>query len=291
MQSQKYKHLSVFLQTPVTIYNLNANLCISGQIDKYFSPAFTNVLIIMIIGSRKIFIEKLSSTNSHAALLLRKGKVQEGTVVYTGFQTAGRGQGTNNWESEPGKNLLFSIIIYPYAVKADSQFSISRMISLGIKDFLSTIIRDVFIKWPNDIYAGNDKIAGILIENAIIRNDIEHTIAGIGININQERFTKEALNSTSLKILTGKEYDTEECLTGVLRSTDLRYRELSFGKKSKINSDYLSSLYLFDRWSEFRDNRGTFEGKIIEVTGTGRLQIEDRKGRIYEFDHKEVDFL
>jgi BirA family biotin operon repressor/biotin-[acetyl-CoA-carboxylase] ligase len=245
----------------------------------------------MIIGSKKIFVEKLSSTNSHATWLIRKGKIQDGTVVHTGYQTTGRGQGENRWESEPGKNLLFSIILYPGSLKAERQFSISKIISLGIRDFLCTIVGDVSIKWPNDIYVRNDKIAGMLIENAIIRDEIEHTIAGIGININQVRFTEGAPNPTSLKILTGKDHDTSGCLNEVLKAIDLRYKQLPFEKKLKISDDYVSSLYRYDQWTEFRDARGIFEGRIIAVADSGRIQIEDRKSRIYEYEHREVDFL
>jgi len=245
----------------------------------------------MIIGSNKIFVEKLPSTNSHATWLLRKGKVREGTVVHTGYQTAGRGQGDNRWESESGKNLLFSIILYPDSLRAERQFSISKIISLGIKDFLSTVVRDVSIKWPNDIYVRNDKIAGMLIENAIIRDEIEHTIAGIGININQVIFTGGAPNPTSLKILTGKDHDTTLCLNDVLKAIDLRYKQLPFEKRSGITDEYVSSLYRYNQWIEFRDTRGVFEGRIIAVTDSGRIQIEDRKSRIYEYGHREVDFL
>jgi BirA family biotin operon repressor/biotin-[acetyl-CoA-carboxylase] ligase len=245
----------------------------------------------MIIGSKKIFLEKVSSTNSHAASLLRNSIVQEGTVIYTGFQMEGRGQPENKWESEAGKNLLFSIILYPVYWKAEMQFSISKMISLGIKDFLCQFVQEVYIKWPNDIYVSNDKIAGILIENAIIRDEIEHTIAGIGININQVKFREGAPNATSLKILTGIEHDTEECLKGVLLAIDSRYLRSSGDLNSKLNSDYTGSLYRLEKWTEFSDNRGIFEGKIIAVTESGRLKIEDRKGRIYEYGHREVDFL
>ncbi len=245
----------------------------------------------MIIGSKKIYQEKLSSTNSQASWLLRKGKVQDGTVIYTDFQTAGRGQPGNRWESDYGKNLLFSIIIFPQALRADRQFAISKMISLGIKDFLSGIIKEVTIKWPNDIYVRNDKIAGILIENTLIRNDIEHSIAGIGININQVKFPASVPNAISLKMVTGKDQDREKCLNSLLASIDRRYRQRPFDQKSGLNSDYVSSLYRFNQWTEFRDSRGIFEGRIVSVTDSGRLQIEDRKSRIYEYAHREVDFL
>jgi BirA family biotin operon repressor/biotin-[acetyl-CoA-carboxylase] ligase len=245
----------------------------------------------MIIGSKKFFSDKLSSTNTHASFLLRKGKVQEGSVIHTNYQTAGRGQMGNTWESQYGKNLLFSVILYPKIVKADRQFIISKLISLGIKDFLEQKVQEVYIKWPNDIIVRNDKIAGILIENALIKNEIEHTIAGIGININQERFHSDAPNPTSLRILTKKEYDLDASLGEVLKCLDIRYRQLLYEKKPVIDSDYLSSLYRIGEWNEFKDSRGIFVGKIVNVTGTGRLQIEDRKSRVYEYGFKEVDFM
>jgi len=245
----------------------------------------------MIIGSRKVYFEKLSSTNTHAAAMLRKGRVLEGTIVYTGYQSAGKGQGGNKWESEKDKNLLLSVILYPTTIRADRQFLISKVISLGVSDFLKTYVYDVTIKWPNDIYVKNEKIAGILIENSIIRNEIDHTIAGIGININQQHFPRHLPNPTSLKILTGKDYDLEQCLNELAAKLDARYKLLLYNRIGRIEEDYKNSLYRFGQFTEFSDNRGIFEGKIISVTDTGRIQIEDRRGRIYEYGFNEVDFL
>jgi len=245
----------------------------------------------MIIGSKKLYFERLSSTNTHASAMLRKSKVQEGTVIYTGFQTAGRGQRQNRWESEKDKNLLMSVVLYPSVIRADKQFLLSKVISLGIKDFLNNFVSEVSIKWPNDIFVKNDKIAGILIENSIIRNEIDHTIAGIGLNVNQEHFPKELINATSLKILTGREYNLEQCLEELSKKLDARYKQLLYNRIIRIDDDYKSSLYRFNQFTEFHDNRGLFEGKIISVTDSGRIQIEDRKGRIYEYGFKEVDFL
>ncbi len=245
----------------------------------------------MIIGSRKVFFERLSSTNSHAAAMLRKSRVPEGTVVYTGYQTAGKGQAGNKWESEENKNLLLSVILYPSLIRADRQFLISKVISLGVSDFVKSHVSDVTIKWPNDIYAGNEKIAGILIENSIIRNEIDHTIAGIGININQEHFPRHLPNPTSLKLITGVEYDLEKCLNELIAKLDARYKLLLYSRTARIDEDYKSSLYRFGQFTEFKDNRGVFEGKIRSVTDLGRIQIEDRRGRIYEYGLNEVDFL
>jgi BirA family biotin operon repressor/biotin-[acetyl-CoA-carboxylase] ligase len=245
----------------------------------------------MIIGSRRIFLEKVSSTNTHSSFLLRKGKVQEGTIVHTSFQTAGRGQPGNTWESQYGKNLLFSIILYPVSVKAENQFIISKMISLGIRDYLAGILPDVYIKWPNDIYVKSDKIAGILIENSVIKNGIENTVAGIGLNVNQDKFSKSAPNATSVKKVTGMELDLETCLTDISKSIDLRYKQMLYEKHHLIDEDYLTALYRFGEFHKYSDSNGNFEGKIVAVPGTGRLQIEDRRGRIYEYGFKEVDFL
>jgi BirA family transcriptional regulator, biotin operon repressor / biotin---[acetyl-CoA-carboxylase] ligase len=245
----------------------------------------------MIIGSKRIFLEKVSSTNTHSSSLLRKGPVQEGTIVHTNFQTAGRGQPGNTWESQYGKNLLFSIILYPVTVVADKQFVISKMISLGIRDYLITILPDVHIKWPNDIYVSSDKIAGILIENSVNRSEIEYTIAGIGLNVNQDKFSGAVPNATSLKKLTGKDSDLDNCLAELSKAIDLRYKQMLYEKETLIDNDYLSALYRYGEYNGFRDSNGTFEGKIIAVTGTGRLQIEDRRGRILEYGFKEVDFI
>ncbi|MGQ9620448.1 MAG: biotin--[acetyl-CoA-carboxylase] ligase [Bacteroidales bacterium] len=245
----------------------------------------------MIIGSKKVYFERLSSTNIHASAMLRKGRVLEGTIIYTGYQTSGKGQAGNRWESEKDKNLLLSVILYPSVIRADRQFLISKVISLGVSDFLKNYIYEVAIKWPNDLYVRNEKIAGILIENSIIRNEIDHTIAGIGININQEHFPRHLPNPTSLKLITGKEYNLDQCLNELATRLDARYKQLLYNRINRIEEDYKTSLYRFGQFTEFSDNRGVFEGKIISVTDIGRIQIEDRKGRIYEYGFNEVDFL
>ena len=160
-----------------------------------------NHLLIMIIGSNLLFFENLPSTNTHAADLLKKNNLPEGTIVYTNYQSAGRGYSGNRWESEDGKNLLISIVLFPSFIKPEDQFYISMAVSLGICDFLKRYIPDCSIKWPNDIYVNNDKIAGILIESSITGNKIEYTIAGIGLNINQEKFISDAPNPVSLRIV------------------------------------------------------------------------------------------
>ena len=126
---------------------------------------------------------QISSTNTVAIELLKKEELPEGTIIWADEQTKGRGQRGNSWESEPGTNLTISIILFPHFLKAEDQFLLSKVTSLAITDYLANRFNQVTIKWPNDIYVANDKIAGILIENSIIGSSFEYAVIGIGLNI------------------------------------------------------------------------------------------------------------
>lgn len=244
----------------------------------------------MIIGSELLFVENLPSTNSYAADLLKHKKLTEGCVIYTNYQTFGRGQAGNFWESEENKNLLVSIILYPNMINPAEQFQLSMMISLGICDFLQRYTDGISIKWPNDIYVKDDKIAGILIENSIMGEIIEHTIAGIGLNINQLRFISDAPNPVSLSILTGFEYNLQECLGQLTSELDKRYRYLIPGDSEKLKKEYISRLYGHNQWRRFRDQNGTFAGCISGVNNEGLLRIELKNGNLREYSFKEIEF-
>ena len=245
----------------------------------------------MIIGSKLLFLKNLPSTNSYAASLLREHEVAEGSVIYTNFQTAGRGQGGNKWESEENKNLLISIVLFPSMINPEDQFLLSMALSLGICDFLDQYTQAISIKWPNDIYVINDKIAGILIENSIMDDLIEHTIAGIGININQTKFLSEAPNPVSLSNLTGNQYDLGDCLIKLTSALDKRYKYLISGDIDIVERDYISRLYRFNEWSSFRDMNGIFNGRILKVNNTGILVVERENGTVNEYSFKEIDFI
>ena len=245
----------------------------------------------MIIGSRLFFLKNLPSTNTYTASLLRNTELPEGAVIYTNYQTSGRGQAGNTWESEENKNLLLSIILLPSMINPADQFLISMAVSLGIIDFLRKYISALSIKWPNDIYVKNDKIAGILIENSILGDLIEHSIAGIGININQEKFLSNAPNPVSLSILTGRQYDLAVCLHQLAIELDKRYKQLISEDFAAIRHDYLSLLYRHNEWGEFRDMNGKFKGRISNVTDTGRLQVERADGIINDYAFKEIDLV
>ena len=245
----------------------------------------------MIIGSKLLFVNNLPSTNNYAASLLKDNELSEGTVIYTNHQSTGRGQGGNKWESEDSKNLLISIVLFPSMIIPAEQFFLSMAISLGICDFLDRYTSSVSIKWPNDIYVNNDKIAGILIENSIMGNLIEHTVAGIGININQAKFLGNAPNPVSLLNLTGKEYNLPECLSQLVSDLDKRYKSLISGDVALIKTHYLSRLYRNGQWFKYQGLKGIFTGRIVNVSDTGRLQVEREDGFISEYAFKEIDFI
>lgn len=245
----------------------------------------------MIIGSNLLFFENLPSTNTQTADLLKKGALQEGTIVYTNYQSAGRGNEGTRWASEDGKNLLFSVVLFPSFIEPKNQFFISMTISLGICDFLMRFLPGCFVKWPNDIYVNNDKIAGVLIESSVSGDQIENSVVGIGLNINQEIFPADVPNPVSLRQLNGISYDLSVSLKQLGNDLDRRYKQLIAGKRGQIKEEYVSKLYRLNEWSEFRDIKGKFIGRILTITDYGRLQIEKNDGNRNEYSFKEIEFI
>ncbi|MDR1154624.1 MAG: biotin--[acetyl-CoA-carboxylase] ligase [Bacteroidales bacterium] len=236
-----------------------------------------------------IRIRQTASTSEYLLQLSHVEHLAEGTVVVTDRQTRGRGQGDNSWESEPGANLTFSIILYPRSVKASRQFILSKALSLAVYDFISRFVPDVSVKWPNDVYAGDRKITGILIENFIEGACISKTIAGIGVNINQERFTGDAPNPVSLRQLTGSTYRLEECLHELQARIAVRYRMIA-EDPVRINSEYLHHLYRFGRPGRFIADGLSFEATIVGVNRYGMLEMITDAGERRVFGFREVAF-
>jgi BirA family biotin operon repressor/biotin-[acetyl-CoA-carboxylase] ligase len=245
----------------------------------------------MIIGSKLLFYENVSSTNTEASLLLKTGTPDEGTVIYTDFQNAGRGRQGNRWESEKGRNLLISIILYPESVSPDEQFIISMMASLAICDLLDNYFQGSKIKWPNDIYAGNDKIAGILIENSIMGEKTGSTVIGTGLNINQTDFPDVIPDPVSMKMITGVEYDRNLVMNQLLVSFDKRYRQLLYGDRESLMNEYISRIYRLGEWHDYRADSRSFSGRITDVAASGKLRIEKKNGTTAEFAFKEVAYI
>lgn len=238
-----------------------------------------------------VWQETISSTNEYATKYQQKTKNSDKIVIGAYSQYSGRGQRDNKWESEDYKNLTISILFKPSFVEAISQFRISEIVSLGVFDYLSTHIKDVAIKWPNDIYIKDKKIAGILIEHLIMGASIASSICGIGLNINQEIFKSDAPNPVSLKQLTGKDYNIDIELEALLSCIDKRYKMLEKGNDALLRKDYHAALYRRNEYHMFKKEDKTFEAKIMGVNEIGQLVLEDKTGESTFYNFKEVAFL
>lgn len=241
--------------------------------------------------ARIIHIEQTSSTNEYLQQLLKTEK-EEGLIVWADFQTAGKGQTGNSWEAEVGKNLTFSIVFYPDFVDATEQFILSQFVSLAITDVLAEYIPEgLSIKWPNDIYVHNKKIAGILIENAISGRQIDRCIAGIGLNINQEAFLSNAPNPISLFQIKNKKEDIKEILSKLQDRLLARYMQIFDSEEEQIKEDYKQILYRRDGFHKYQAEDKIFMAKIKNILQTGQLVLENTNGEKMEFAFKEVRFL
>ncbi|MFA8434455.1 MAG: biotin--[acetyl-CoA-carboxylase] ligase [Marinifilaceae bacterium] len=234
---------------------------------------------------------ELDSTNNHALKLIQEASPSHGTVVLTVNQTKGRGQRKNYWESEGGKNLTISLILRPEFLPIHLQFGISKVISLGVADFLGRYTDNISIKWPNDIYVGEKKIAGILIEHSIMGSILSTSVCGIGLNINQREFLSDAPNPVSLALLCDKEFDLEECLTQLLEAIETRYQQLEEGQPELLDQEYLKILYRKEGYYPYEDANGRFEARIAGISPIGQFVLETREGDERTYNFKEVKFL
>jgi len=245
-----------------------------------------------LMKARIISLPETGSTNKYATGLLSKERPEEGCVVITDHQTQGKGTDTNTWESEKGKNLTFSLILYP-DFKADQQFILNKAISLGICDFLHAELPQsvITIKWPNDIYIGNKKVCGILIQNSVIGNHLDYVVVGIGLNVNQTIFTSDAPNPVSLKMVSGKEYDLNELLQKLLNSIFKKYAQVIPETSQKIENDYLKKLYRLMEWQEFILKGNKILARITGTNAYGQLELETENRQVFSCDLKEVKFI
>ena len=181
---------------------------------------------------QQLFIATVDSTNNYLRRKLDEGYKAEGMlIVSTDNQTAGRGQRGNSWESEPGKNLMFSILTHPSAVPASRQFIISQAMALVILRVLKSISpphsQRFTVKWPNDIYYDNSKLGGTLIECDLQGKNIDNCIIGTGLNVNQTRFVSDAPNPISLRQIFGREFDRGVLLSAIIKEFADIYSQLT----------------------------------------------------------------
>jgi BirA family biotin operon repressor/biotin-[acetyl-CoA-carboxylase] ligase len=237
-----------------------------------------------------IRLDEVDSTNLYAERLISKEETPEGTVVAAAFQSAGKGQGDNTWESERGKNLTFTLILRPVFLPAGEQFHLNMAVTLGVIDFARSLGVEAAVKWPNDIHAGGKKIAGLLISHRVSGTMLEYTIAGIGINLNQEVFPATLPDAASVKMITGKEVPPDSALDAILGSLRERYLQLREEDPGQIRAEYLSCLKGYGKWQEFESGGSRFEGMITGVDEYGRLLVESRNGITAAHSHGTIRF-
>ena len=239
--------------------------------------------------------ESIGSTNTYLRDLNGGDSGFDYEVAVATFQTAGRGQKGNTWESEAGKNLLFSILAHPAGIKVQEQFYISEAIALAVSDSVIAFIGPeyadgVSVKWSNDVYWNDFKMAGILIENTLQGDRILDTVAGVGLDVNQEVFVSDAPNPISMRNITGREFNLDALLNDIV-DRFIGYMELPADKRPEVDQLYRNRLYRRHGYHKFRDSNGTFEARIegIRPDGCLMLQTSASEHRVYEF--KQVQFL
>ena len=239
-------------------------------------------------------VKETTSTNDYLANLCRESKAKEFYTVMAESQTKGKGQRGNSWESESGKNLTFSTVLYPTALEANKQFILSMLAALACHEALSNYTNGFSIKWPNDIYWKDKKIGGILIENELEGKYITQSIIGIGLNINQEAFYSDAPNPVSLKQIIGAEVNLQEVLMKVVHGIIGGYRQIEANfniSQLAISAMYRKHLYRRKGLFPYRDAQGDFLAEHQEVEPDGHLVLKDEQGALRRYAFKEVTFV
>lgn len=221
--------------------------------------------------------------------LVEKEDQPEGFLVYTDFQTGGKGQRGNVWNSEDGKNLLFSFYLKPKMLVPKQAYMLNVMVGLAVVDVIQKATGlSCELKWPNDVYINDKKLAGILVETSLGQSSISEAVIGIGLNVNQGYFNLPT--ATSVFLETGKINDRESLLENLMKSVELYYLKLRSGENKMLIQEYYQVMRWRGELHEFSDKDGKFSGEIIGIDDTGRLLINTGK-ELKRFDVKEITFL
>ncbi|MDR0811473.1 MAG: biotin--[acetyl-CoA-carboxylase] ligase [Paludibacter sp.] len=235
-----------------------------------------------------MFITQTDSTNDFLRQMLVESDLSEFFVVQTDFQNAGRGQRGNIWQSECGKNLLFSVLLKPKHINATEQFIVSQMAALAVKNTLAEFADGFTVKWANDIYWRDKKIGGILIENDLNGSEIKHSIIGIGLNINQIHFSDTLPNPVSLSNITGKVFDKEKILERIFENFKNLYFSTNF---DEIRTLYFNNLYRKNGFFPYQSGDEKFLAKITAIKNDGKIVLTKTSGDEKEFYFKELKFV
>ena len=237
-----------------------------------------------------IRLEETDSTNRYLSQY-RGDEGQLMTIVTARHQTAGRGQGTHTWESERGKNLLFSIKTTPKALPLSRKYIVMQAEALAILEMLRRYGEGFTIKWPNDIYWHDKKISGTLSESSIVGNTIKCVILGTGINVNQETFHSDAPNPISLCSIIGRQVDVEGLLREIVDAFATYINMVNNGEYDAIHNEYMLNLYRRTGNYKFMDIGGEFVARIENVRQDGKIVLLRQDGKRSEYDFCELRFV
>jgi BirA family biotin operon repressor/biotin-[acetyl-CoA-carboxylase] ligase len=240
-----------------------------------------------------IHFDSTTSTNLVARKLIEDTKPEAFTVISSDFQVQGRGQAGNTWESEASKNLLFSIILYPDFVPAHKQFIINQLISVSISIELELLLPQatINIKWPNDLLVNRKKIAGILIENSVLNSKLGWSIAGIGLNVNQEKFGDNLPLATSLLAILGRETERTVLLTNIVNQIQHQFTVIQRDEGFLLNTLYMERLFQLKQQAQYRHNGELFTATITKIDNYGRLVLMKNDHEEVFCDVKEIEFV
>jgi len=236
-----------------------------------------------------LILDSVDSTNNYAMGLIKKRGINSATAVFTKEQTHGKGRRGKHWKSNRAENIILSVAVPIQWQSVSKQFEISVAASLSCYAlFQKYILRNLFIKWPNDIFINDSKAGGILIENVIKGKIWQWSVIGMGLNINQQKFEEGILKATSIKIETGKEYDVIKLADELHLLLLNRIEQLKAGNFEKMLKEYNSHLYARGKMLKLKKENVVFETQIISVSPFGQLMTKDSVERNFNFD--EVEF-
>lgn len=248
-------------------------------------------------------VETHSTNDVLKKAIAENAELPDGYTVFADFQTAGRGQQGNSWESGKGKNLLFSTLFRIEQVPIEKQFMLSELVSVAIANVLGKITDEIAIKWPNDIYWRDHKLAGILIEHSLVGKKLASSVAGIGLNVNQENFISSAPNPISLKQITGKEHNLEHLLQDIL--AEFEQLKPLLQQPELLKKAYMQHLYRQNGWYEWVENEcsiapihivqndipNAFTARIKDILDNGLMVLETQSGKEKTYHFKEIKYI
>ena len=234
---------------------------------------------------------QIDSTNAYLQRQQSEGDIRN-WVVSADEQTAGKGMGNNGWESEAGKNLTFSLAVDMGFLPAERQFLLSEAVPLGIIEVLDTLLptEKLSIKWPNDIFFENHKLAGILINSTIKANMMDASIIGIGLNVNQMQFKDWPTHPISMRMITGKDYELQPLMEQIAERLLIKVKQLQ-SDLAAIEREYLNRLFRYQSWADYEVNDKVMRLFMTGIDPFGRLQLVDEANNSYCFDIKKIKFL